>query len=189
MKKQLLPLGLLVAMASATVFAEQGKGWTLGPAFEDGWDPEFTVAATANHMDTDITGVDSDTSAGLQISLNCPWFQPPSGLIRQQFNINKFDKDGIELTTFELNPRYYVNMSPALMVGFGPGFGYMWADADAGEDNNMWTLQLGGDVEYRQGALFLGAGARYQFTQDEELGIDNKGADNWLVQLKVGVNF
>lgn len=189
MNKQLVTFSLLASLASASVLAEEKKEWTFGPAFEEGWDPQFTVAAAANYMDPDISDVDGDLGLGLQLSLNCPWFQPPSGVIRQQFNLNKFDNDGIELTTFEINPRYYVDMSPAIRVGAGPGFGYMWTDADEGDENDMWTLQLGGDVEYRQGALFLGAGARYQFTQDESLGVDNDDADNWLVQLKAGVNF
>lgn len=189
MNKRLVSFVLLASVATAPVFAEENKGWTLGPAFEEGWDPHFTIAATANYINPDIAGVDSDSSLGLQISLNCPWFQPPSGVIRQQFNINKFDNDGIELTTFELNPRYYVNMSPAVMVGVGPGIGYMWTDAAVGAESNMWTFQLGGDVEYRQGAMFLGAGARYQLTENSPLGVGNTGADNWLVQLKAGINF
>jgi hypothetical protein len=53
----------------------------------------------------------------------------------------------------------------------------------------MWTLQLGGDLEYRQGALFLGAGARYMWTQDKYVGLSKEGADNWLVQVKAGINF
>jgi hypothetical protein len=44
-------------------------------------------------------------------------------------------------------------------------------------------------VEYRQGALFLGAGARYQFTETETISATEDGVDNWLVQLKAGINF
>ena len=189
MYKQLILFCLLSSLATYPVIAEEEAGWIFGPAFEEGWEADFTLALTANHINPDISGVGSDNSLGLQVSLNCPWFQPPTGLIRQQFNINKFDDDGIELTTFEINPRYYVNMTPSVMIGAGPGFGYMWTDASQGDESDMWTLQLGGDVEYRQGVMFLGLGARYQWTENESLGIDNEGADNWLVQLKAGVNF
>ena len=189
MYKKLVSLGLLASLVAAPVFAEEESGWVFGPAFKEGWNADFTLALAANYIDPDISGVDGDSSLGLQVSLNCPWFQPPSGLIRQQFNLNQFDKEGIKLTTFEINPRYFVEMSPSVMLGVGPGFGYMWTDADVGEAENMWTLQLGGDLEYRQGALFLGAGARYMFTQDKNIGLNNDGADNWLVQLKAGVNF
>jgi hypothetical protein len=65
----------------------------------------------------------------------------------------------------------------------------MWTDVDVGKAENMWTLQLGGDLEYRQGALFLGAGARYMWTQDKYVGLSKEGADNWLVQVKAGINF
>jgi hypothetical protein len=189
MNKKLVSLGLLASLVAVPVFAEEESGWVIGPAFEEGWKPEFTLALAANYIEPDISGIDGDSSLGLQLSLNCPWFQPPSGVIRQQFNINQFDKGGIKLTTFEINPRYYVETSPNFRVGFGPGFGYMWTDANVGAEEGMWTLQLGGDLEYGQGALFLGAGARYQFTQNKDLGIGNDGADTWLVQLKAGVNF
>jgi hypothetical protein len=189
MNKRIIAIGLLTTLAVGQLQAEEEEGWVIGPAFKGGWSPDFTLALSLNYIEPDIHGVDGDIGGGLQLSLNCPWFQPPSGVIRQQFNYNKFDKDGIELTTFEINPRYYVDVSPTTRVGAGPGFGYMWTDADVGEENGMWTFQLGGDVEYRQGALFLGAGARYMLTENQSLGIDNRGADNWLVQLKAGVNF
>jgi hypothetical protein len=65
----------------------------------------------------------------------------------------------------------------------------MWTDADVGKSDDMWTLQLGGDIEYRQGAFYLCAGARYMWTQDKDIGLTSDGADNWLAQLKMGVNF
>lgn len=189
MNKKLVCLGLLATLTAASAYADEESGWVIGPAFEEGWEPEFTLALAANYIDPDIPGLDGDSSLGLQVSLNCPWFQPPSGVIRQQFNLNQFDKGGIELTTFEINPRYYVEVTPSFRAGLGPGFGYMWTDANVGESEGMWTLQLGGDLEYRQGALFLGAGARYMWTQDKKIGLNNDGADNWLVQVKAGINF
>jgi len=111
-------------------------------------------------------------------------------MIRQQFNYNRFDEDGLEIATLEMNPRYYMGEGD-LTFGVGPGIGYVWAEADAaGVDEGMWALQLGADIEYRRGALYLGAGTRYQLTQDEELGnTGEKGVDNGLSTVKVGVNF
>jgi hypothetical protein len=117
------------------------------------------------------------------------WFSPPSGIIRQQFNLNRFDDHGLELTTFEINPRYYIG-DGNLRFGFGPGFGYMWADPPLGGNEGLWTLQLGADIEYRTGALFLGLGTRYQFTENERVGFSrDSGMDNWLTTVKVGMNF
>ncbi|MGD8590659.1 MAG: hypothetical protein PVG22_17700 [Chromatiales bacterium] len=189
MHKKLVALSLLASLFATPVLAEDESGWVLGPAFKEGWEADFTLALTANYIDPDISNVDGDGGVGMQVSLNCPWFQPPSGVIRQQFNLNQFDNDGIEFTTFEINPRYFVEMSPSVMLGVGPGFGYMWTDADVGKSDDMWTLQLGGDIEYRQGAFYLGAGARYMWTQDKDIGLTSDGADNWLAQLKMGVNF
>ena len=187
MYKKLVWFGVLASLSGAPAFADEGE-WVIGPAWEDDWSADFTLALTANYMDPEI--VDGDTGLGLQLSLNCPWFQPPSGIIRQQFNLNKFEKGGIKLTTFELNPHYYVEVTPSVWLGYGPGFGYMWTDLDEGDSSRMWTFQFSGDIEYRQGALFLGAGARYQITQDKEIvPSDDKGVDNLLVQLKAGVNF
>jgi hypothetical protein len=189
MYTKIVTMGLLASLLATTVLAEEESGWVMGPAFKEGWQADFTLALAANYIDPDIIGVDGNSGLGVQVSLNCPWFQPPKGLIRQQFNVNQFDNDGIEFTTFEINPRYFVEMSPSVMLGVGPGFGYMWTDVDVGKAENMWTLQLGGDLEYRQGALFLGAGARYMWTQDKYVGLSKEGADNWLVQVKAGINF
>lgn len=188
MKSQMVALVLLGAAVWPQAQAEEGGEWVIGPAFEDGWSPDFTLALTANYFDPDASGLDSDSGFGLQLSLNCPWFQPPSGLIRQQFNYNKFDDKGIDVTTFELNPRYYVDMSASSRIGVGPGFGYMWTDTNGAGDSDMWTFQLGGDYELRAGPWFLGLGARYQWTQDKTVGPSDSGLDNWLVQLKAGIN-
>jgi hypothetical protein len=184
---------LLLCVVSGTAAAEKltddtGE-WIMGPAFKPDWKPHFTIAATGGYLDPDITGVSGDTSMGVQLSLNCPWFTPPSGAIRQQFNYNTFDNDGQQLKSLEMNPRYFMAASPSILIGFGPGLGYVWTESDLGKNENVWAFQLGADIEFRHEHLYLAIGTRYQFTQNKALGLANEGADNLLTQAKIGINF
>jgi len=173
--------------AAAVSGAALAEAWVLGPAFKDGWKPEFTLAAVGGVMDADHAG--SDLYAGVEFSLNCPWFQPPKGVIRQQFNIGTYDDNGLEITSYEMNPNYFMTLSPNLTLGIGPGIGYARASYKDGPTEGLWSVQASANLNYRSGPLFLGAGARYQDTQDDTLAPGVKGADNWLINAKAGINF
>ncbi|WP_018936253.1 hypothetical protein [Thioalkalivibrio sp. ALJ24] len=168
-------------LCAGLVGTAQAGEWTTSPYQDPEWSPDFTLAATAGPMDVDVSGVGSDTAVGAQFSMNCPWFSPPAGNIRQQFNYNRFDNDGLKLQTFEMNPRWFGG-SGRLTYGAGPGIGYVRTNPDDESSDSMWAFQVGADVEYRHGALFAGAGVRQQFTSGGD-------ADNLLGQVKVGVNF
>jgi hypothetical protein len=176
---------LAAAIAPGSAHAE---GWNLFPFLDEGWSPDFTLAATGGLMTPDIDGVDTDTAVGAQLSLTCPWFAPPSGEIRQQFNYTRYDEGNLEIRSLELNPHYYIGEGN-LTFGFGPGVGYVWVEPDGGKETTLWAAQFSADVEYRRGMLFVGAGTRYQLTEDLHLGGSERGANNWLHQVKVGVNF
>lgn len=176
--KNLLTAAVLFA---GLITSAQADGWIMSPYKQAGWSPDFTLAVTAGPMDFDIAGMDVDTALGVQLSLNCPWFSPPSGTIRQQFNYNTFDNNNVTINTLEMNPHWY-GSSGKLSYGAGPGLGYVWVKPDVGLDDSMWAFQLSADVEYRHGVLFAGIGTRYQFTSGGD-------ADNLLTQVKFGVNF
>ena len=53
----------------------------------------------------------------------------------------------------------------------------------------MTALQVGVDLDYRIGALNLGLGARWQGTQNKLVSPTLRGADNTLIQAKLGINF
>ena len=77
---------------------------------------------------------------------------------------------------------------PALLRRLGPGIG--WVKADSGNRNvDMFAWQVGADLDYRIGQLNLGLGARWQDTVNKTVATGQAGADNWLVQAKVGVAF
>jgi hypothetical protein len=185
MKTKLSALAFFsAAVLSGSALAE---GWVVGPVFKDGWKPEFTLAAVGGSMDVDHAG--SDLYTGVEFSLNCPWFQPPKGVIRQQFNIGTYDDSGMEVTSFEMNPNYFMTIAPGLTFGIGPGVGYARASYLNGPTEGLWSVQASANLNYRSGALFMGAGARYQDTRDKTLAPGVKGADNWLISAKVGFNF
>lgn len=184
MKHKLTALAALSALAmSGSALAD---GWTWGPAFKDGWKPDFTMAVAVGSMDVDKGG--SAQYEGAEFSLNCPWFQPPTGTIRQQFNIGTYENGGYKLTSFEMNPNYFVTVAPGWTIGAGPGIGYVHGYVN---DNaaDMASFQVSANVNYRKGAFFLGAGARYQDTLDKEIIPGVKGMDNWLISAKAGLNF
>lgn len=188
MRKQIAQ-GLLVLAASTLASQALAGEWEMLPFKNAGWSPDFTLALTTGPMDPDVDGVDSDTASGVQLSLNCPWFSPPEGTIRQQFNYNTFDDGNVEIKSFELNPHWYVG-DEALQYGFGPGLGYVWATPKGLDEQGMWSVQLSADIEYRSGAFFVGAGTRYQVTQSKDFGAGTKDdANNLLTQIKVGMNF
>jgi len=184
MKHKLKALTFLAILAiSGNALAD---GWTLGPAFKPGWKPEFTMAAVVGSMDVKNGG--SSDYKGAELSLNCPWFQPPTGVIRQQFNIGNYEHGGMSVTSFEVNPNYFISVAPGWTVGAGPGFGFVRAyQGDHGAV--MASLQASANVNYRNGPFFFGAGARYQDTRNKELVPGTNGADNWLLSAKVGINF
>ena len=94
---------------------------------------------------------------------------------------------------FEINPRWYNSKSKdGLIYGVGPGFGYMSTTIKTPSKDysgSGWTLQMGADIEYREGMFFVGAGTRMMWTQDLDLDVATLSVDNTLTQLKVGVNF
>ncbi|MFN2309920.1 MAG: hypothetical protein ABR553_09345 [Gammaproteobacteria bacterium] len=174
---------LSVIALSGPAMAED---WVYMPAFKPGWEPDFTLAAVGGALDVDHAG--SGFYSGVELSLNCPWFQPPTGQVRQQFNIGTYDDD-MEITSFELNPNYFMTLSPGVTFGVGPGVGYARASYRNGPTEGLWSVQASANLNYRSGSLFLGAGARYQDTRDKTLAPGVRGADNWLLSAKVGINF
>jgi len=184
MKRRLAAFAVLSTLAlSGSAMAD---GWTLGPAFKDGWKPDFTMAAVIGSMDADHAS--SGAYKGAEFSLNCPWFQPPTGTIRQQFNIGSYQNGNMSLTSFEINPNYFISVAPGWTVGAGPGIGYVHAYV-GDHAAALASFQVSANLNYRNGPFFFGAGARYQDTRNKEIAPGINGADNWLVSAKVGINF
>ena len=194
MKKQIL-FAVLFAISgtlfSGTALAEDEKGWTILPYQNSDFDPHFTVGIATGTMKPSESDTSSGGFNGLVLSLNCPWFQPPTGTIRQVFNYNVYDEDNVKIKTFEMNPRYFIPVSPSVQIGFGPGVGYVTVAPDNSAESHVLSFQVGADLDYRNKNLFAGVSARYMMTQEDKFGgsTNESDVDNLAIQLRVGYNF
>ncbi|MDH5784719.1 MAG: acyloxyacyl hydrolase [Chromatiales bacterium] len=184
---------VLLVSLTGTLFcgsALAGEYIKMWPYKDPNWDPEFNLSVTAGQFDPSPNGMQNETSLGLQLSLNCPWFGPPVGALRQQFNLNKVDGDGYDLTTFEINPRWYA-VDGNLRYGAGPGFGYMWIKPESSllGDESSFTLQVSAAIEYRIDNISLSAGTRYQHTSNQDMWGSGDGMNNIITDIKIGFDF
>lgn len=174
-----------LALGAATTPALAASDWKFLPIADKGYAPNFVASVTGGIMDPQHVG--SGDAWGLELAFNCGLVQTPTGVVRTKLSVNKFDKAGLDLTTVELNPRWTIPVAKDLTFGIGPGIG--WVKADSGRNVDMFAWQAGADLDYRIGQLNLGLGARWQDTVNKNLGGGREGADNWLVQAKVGIAF
>jgi hypothetical protein len=148
-----------------------------------------TLSLTLGSANIDLSNIDSDVAYGAELAFDCPLLQLDSGTIRQQASITRFDEDGVETTSFELNPHYLVKVNDRFSVGFGPGIGYVDASVNSADDG-VWAIQAGASAHFNMGAIFLGAELRQQWTQEENFGFTRKrDVDNTRFMLKAGINF
>lgn len=183
MRTQIKLLGLCLAFAAAPSLAGEMK---LMPVLDADFKPDFTVSALVGAMNPERVG--SDTFAGAEVAFNCIVMQPSTGRIRTKISYGEFSNGGLELSSFEVNPRWMFDIDKNLSVGFGPGLGYVDAKS-AGRSKGMWAGQLGADLDYRMGAVTLGLSTRWQGTDNRTIAPGQKGADNILVAAKIGYNF
>ncbi len=177
-------LGLIqVGVAGAA-----GPGGAPGPAVTPAADPGLGLAGSAAYLSPGAGSLSGD-AYGTQVYLTSPWLKLPGGTIGQQLSVNSYNRDGVQLTTAALSPRYLTDVAPGLALGVGPGLGYTWADADFGRSTDLWAVQIGADLDYRQGPLFMGLDARYQWSEDQAAATSAGASDNWLTTLKLGVTF
>lgn len=184
MQSKSLVLALALVLSGGTSLAQAG-GWSVLPVTDAGFKAEPTLAIMGGMLNPDVSGADADTAGGVELSFNCLALQPSTGKLRTQISWSKYDDAGLEIESVELNPHYLVKVGEGLELGAGPGIGYVSGKTGA-VDDHAWALQVGASAHYRAGKLFLGAEARYQFTQEE---FADQDMDNLRVMLKVGYNF
>ena len=173
-----------LSLASQSVLAE---GWEFFPVTNDDYQFEPQLSVIGGNMDAG-NGIDG-TMTGVELAINCPLLKAPNGVIRQQVSYATFDENGVEVTSFELNPHYQVNVAENLEFGFGPGFGYLTAEGGT-LDDSAFTLQAGASLSYSIDQLVIGAEARYQFAMSDLEANGNKvDMDNSRLMLKVGYRF
>lgn len=185
MKRTLINTLTALALAGTSAAALAGE-WKVLPVMDSGYKPQITASVVGGSMSG--TPVGSGAYSGVEVAFNCLALQPPSGIIRSKISYGQFDKNGLKLTTFEVNPRWTTPIAQDLTVGFGPGIGLVKADV-AGQTTNMMAMQLGADLDYSVGKLNLGLGVRWQNTANKSITPAIRGANNTLVQAKLGFNF
>ena len=176
-------LGLSLATASAATFAED---WKFLPVRDASYKPDVTLSIVAGQLNGTPRG--SGNYTGVDVTFNCLLLQPPSGVIRTNFSVGKFDHNGLKLTTFEHLALWTMDIDKNLTFGIGPGVADVKAEI-AGKTTNMAAFQIGTELNYRMGSLNLGLGARWQDTRKKDIAPGVQGANNTLVQAKVGYNF
>ena len=172
---------LFATSASAQMFETM-------PSKDPNWKPEFALAITTGQFDPKTSGSETESSIGIQLSLNCPILKPASGIIRQQFNYERVNGSGYDVSSLEANPRWYA-VEGNLRYGAGPGFGYMSVSPNAASSESTFTLQLGAAIEYRLDSITIGADSRYMYTMDQDMFGSGDGMDNTLTKVSVGFNF
>jgi len=176
-------IGLSLATASAATFADD---WKFFPVLDAKYKPDVTLSLVGGVLNGTPAG--SGSYKGIEVALNCLALQPPTGVIRSKISLGSFDHNGMKLTTFEINPHWTMNVDKNLTFGVGPGIGFVKAEMN-GQTTRMAALQIGADLDYRIGAINLGLGARWQDTRNKDIAPGIHGANNTLVQAKVGFNF
>lgn len=163
------------------------QDWSFPAAQDANYQAQPTLALLGGIQDPDVRGAGADSLMGIELSLNCPLIQPPKNRIRQQLSLSRYDDSGLELTSLEINPHYMMPLSEHLELGVGPGLGIVRAEAGRDEET-LYTAQAGASLQYRVGALYLGAEARYQLTTEDSLGGRDRDVDNSRFLLKVGLD-
>lgn len=167
----------------------------------------LSVSANVGYMNIDIPADDNGSTSGIQVAVDCPLAQQCKGLckvipagtglyMRYLFNYNHYSNGDLKVSDFEVNFPFFYDLSPNLSVGLGPGIGHLLAASETGKDANLWTFQVGTTLEYHWKKKFnifqkpfVALNMRYQFTENQRVGMRNHGLDNSLVLLQLGVGF
>lgn len=185
-------LGAILASAllSTNSFAQSDKFCVLPCFTDDNWKPNFEVAAVTGYVKFSQDGIKSGNASGLEFSFDCPVFTlPGDNLVRQQFNLTQYDKNGLRITTIEMNPYYFINLSEKLVLGFGPGIGAVHADQDGAQDQWMFAAQVGAGVKYYINDFIIGADLRHQWTASKDFGNGKQDLDSMRFLFKAGYRF
>jgi hypothetical protein len=185
MKRTLLNtlLGLGLTTLAATAVADE---WKFLPVMGAGYKANVTASLVGGVLNG--MPARSGNYTGAEVAFNCLALQPPKGIIRSKISYGQFDHNGLKLSSFEVNPRWTTSLVQDLTIGAGPGIGLVQTTV-AGVTTSMMAMQIGADLDYRIGQLNLGLGARWQNTVNKTIAAGVQGANNTLVQAKIGFNF
>lgn len=177
---------ILASVALITLAAPASGGdWAIPAATQKDYAANVAVAVTAGLLTPD-SSTGSGMVGGLELSFNDPLIQLPYGRLRDSVGYSHVKHGGLQLDSFEFNVHYQVPLAgDTLWAGFGPGFGWVITDSDAGPSPNLWAGQIGADITYMSGNVLIGFDSRWQWTESDRVG-NAAGADNWKNVIKIG---
>ena len=111
------------------------------------------------------------------------------------FEIDFGDRLDVDLTyvPVEVNLKYAAEATPGLIVDFGAGISYNYAEIEFSngesdsEDDWLFGGQFFVDLNYTFDYFFLGINGKYQITEDFE--DSDTSFDNWRIGGQIGVLF
>jgi len=188
MNKHIIRLLIVVFVISASAPAFAKKGWRLLAGTEEDFTFQPTASVVAGVLGSNDEVGDTGTAFGVEASFMCPLIQNPTNNLRQQLSVVQYADGDNTLLTVEANLHYRIPVANNLKLGVGPGFGFVRTDAKK-VTTNMVAVQGGASLHYTMDKFFVGAEARYQLTQRNNVGKGNEnGADNWRALVKFGYN-
>jgi len=177
-------IAIALLLLNTAVFGA-AKETKMLPIFTEGYCATPTIALMGGY------GKYADTNSGggiygLELGFACPVFQVKDLEINQVLSLVRYNKDGLEVNSLEMNPRIMFPISKKMKFGFGPGLGVVFGDKDT-----AFGFQLGASLDYAiTSDMFIGLETRYQWMGEEELSTGVKtNLDNSRTLIKIGRHF
>lgn len=189
--KHRLILVLTLILLTAGAFqatAESDSGFQLFPVASDSYRTELSVAPKIGILGPATSTLDVAPVYGGELALNCLLFDLPGGPVRTALNYNYYQESSTSLSTIELSPVYFYQITDSFSAGIGPGVGYMMFNPDSGAGANLWAVQAISGLRYTQGLFYAGLEGRYQWHVTDADALDGERLDNYLLALKVGIS-
>jgi hypothetical protein len=179
MKKKMMVAATLAALSVAA----HAEGWRFAPGFtEQGYKFDPSLAGTVNLVDADDHS--SDTGFGVDFNFNSALIQDPQNRIRTHLQFGRVSDSGLKANAFEYSPRYTVPLREGLSFGVGPSVA-MYQVEVPGFDKTLYGVGVAAGVNFRAGAMYFGADARFHDTRSK----NGVNFDNLTLGVKAGVNF
>lgn len=177
--------------AFSQVAAQTDSGVEFLPVTGDSYEVGLSVAPKIGILGPATDTLDAGPVYGAELAVNCLLLDLPGGTVRTGLSYNYYDDSSASLSTslstIELSPVYFYQITDRFSAGIGPGAGFMMLRPDGGTDIDVWGVQAVSGVRYVQGLFYAGLEARYQWNVTDDDNLGNERLDNYLIGLKVGV--
>lgn len=166
---------------------EQDDGWLFMPASSGPYKADFSLALMAGEGRNERDDESVEVSTGVEFGFNSPWLQPRNeNRLRTFFSHTTLNGDSFKTNSLELNWHLMTPVAPNLTLGLGPGIGWLEADARGIPEGENLSIQVGGNLTYRNGPWYLGLELRRQWSSTLSADGRSFDPDNTRLMLKLG---